>query len=87
MFSLSDEESAKSTSSLMTLTLLTMIMMMVMMAVTISIDVNIDRVYDVHTEKKQLKGAKMSQKVNNVFPYLPALGPFLVSTYQTQISG
>ena len=57
----------------MMLTLLTMIMTMVMMAVTSSIDLNIGRVYDVHTVKKQLKGAKMSQKVHNVFPYLPPL--------------
>ena len=53
-----------------------MIMMLtwlVMTIVTISIDLNIGRVYEVHTVKKQLKGAKMSQKVRNVFPYLPAL--------------
>ena len=36
---------------------------------------SIGRVYDVHTGKKQLKGAKMSQKVHNVFPYLPPLEP------------
>ena len=36
-------------------------------------DLSIGRVYDVHTVKKQLKGAKMSQKVHNVFPYLPPL--------------
>ena len=36
---------------------------------------SIGRVYDVHTVKKQLKGAKMSQKVHSVFPYLPPLEP------------
>jgi hypothetical protein len=39
---------------------------LVMTIVTISIDLNIGRVYEVHTVKKQLKGAKMSQKVHNV---------------------